>query len=78
MNPVLWQLTAQLDQAQAEIDTWLSSVKAESVEALALVLQEMFDDPESGALEKIIARLAHHALASAYCRLEHKRNGAES
>lgn len=75
MNPVLWQLTAQLDQAQAEIDTWLSSVETESVEALALVLQEMFNDPESEALEKIIARLAHHALASAYCRLEHKRNG---
>jgi len=78
VNPVLWQLTAQLDQAQAEIDTWLSSVETESVEALALVLQEMFDDPESEALEKIIARLAHHALASTYCRLKHKRNGAES
>lgn len=77
MDATLLQLSAQLDQAQADIDTWLASQDGETVAALSTVLQEMFNDPESEALEKIIARLAHHALASAYCRLEHNRNGAD-
>lgn len=78
MDPILWQLTARLDQSQAEMDAWLGNQDVETVAALSTMLQEMFNDPESLALEKVIARLAHHALASAYCRLEHNRNGDQS
>lgn len=78
IDPLLLRLHAELDQSQASIDAWVGAKDHESIAALSSVLQEMMNDPEAEVLEKIIARLAHHALAASYCRLEIQRNGAGS